>query len=132
VNEGVVAVIARRGRVLVVRRAPGVPFPGYWTPLSGKIEPGERQEQALVREVREEVGLVVRPGRKVWECPTHDHRYRLHWWTARLDDEAQEIVADPREVSEVRWVDPAEFARLEPVFEADAQFFREVYPALAP
>jgi 8-oxo-dGTP pyrophosphatase MutT (NUDIX family) len=129
-NEAIVAVIERRGRVLVIRRADGVPFPGYWTPLSGRLEPGESQAEALVREVQEEVGLAVRPGRKVWECPTHDGRYRLNWWTALLDDETSEVVPDPLEVGDFRWIEPAEFERLDPVFDADVEFFREVFPAL--
>jgi 8-oxo-dGTP diphosphatase len=131
VLEGVVAVISRRRRVLVIRRADGVPFAGYWTPLSGKIEPGELQADALVREVREEVGLSVRAGRKVWECPSSDGRYTLHWWTAWLEDESREVVPDPREVSAYAWVEPAEFERLELVFEADVEFFREIFPRLA-
>ena len=130
--EAIVAVISRRRRVLVIRRAEGVPFGGYWAPLSGRIEPGELQEEALVREVHEEVGLAVRAGRKVWECPSSDGLYRLHWWIAHLEDESREVVPDPREVSAYAWVEPAEFARLERVFEADAEFFREIYPALAP
>ncbi|MEX2208502.1 MAG: NUDIX domain-containing protein [Myxococcota bacterium] len=129
--EGIVAVIARDGRVLVIRRAQGIPFAGYWAPLSGRLEPGESQAQALVREVHEEVGLVVRAGRKIWECPSSDGLYRLHWWLAQLDDASREVVPDPREVSAYAWVEPAEFARLEPVFEADAVFFREIYPTLA-
>ena len=130
-KEAIVAVIARRRRVLVIRRAEGLPFAGYWGPLSGRLEPGEAQADALVREVREEVGLAVRAGRKVWECPTSDGLYRLHWWTAELEDESREVVPDPREVSAFRWIEPVEFARLERVFEADAEFFRAIYPTLA-
>lgn len=129
--EGIVAVITRGSRVLVIQRAQGVPFPGYWAPLSGRLEPGESQAQALVREVHEEVGLVVRAGRKVWECPSSDGLYRLHWWLAHLDDDSGEVVPDPREVGAYAWVEPADFARLERVFEADAAFFREIFPALA-
>jgi len=130
VLEGIVAVIERHRRVLVIRRAQGVPFPGYWAPLSGRLEPGEQQAEALVREVREEVGLVVRAGRKVWECPSSDGVYRLHWWIAHLEDEAHDVVPDPREVGAYAWVEPAEFERLDPVFEADAVFFREIFPTL--
>jgi 8-oxo-dGTP pyrophosphatase MutT (NUDIX family) len=131
VDEGLVAVISRRRLVLVIRRAEGVPFPGYWAPLSGRIEPGELAQDALVREVREEVGLAVSPGRKVWECPSSDGLFRLHWWSAHLEDEDREVVPDPREVSAYAWIEPAEFERLDRVFEADAEFFREIFPMLA-
>lgn len=47
------------GRVLLVRRA-NEPGRGLWSLPGGRIEPGESEEAAVVREVREETGLVVR------------------------------------------------------------------------
>jgi type II secretory ATPase GspE/PulE/Tfp pilus assembly ATPase PilB-like protein/8-oxo-dGTP pyrophosphatase MutT (NUDIX family) len=45
--------------VLTMRRARGVRCPGAWEAVHGSIEPGERPEDAAVREVREETGLPV-------------------------------------------------------------------------
>ena len=81
-EKAVVAVVRRDGRYLVIRRGPGVIWPGYWTPLSGRVERGEAQEATVAREVAEEVGLHARPIAKVWECPTEDGRFLLHWWIA--------------------------------------------------
>lgn len=122
------AVLTRAGRVLVIRRGPGVLNPGYWTLASGRIEPGESQPAALVREVREELGLAVRPLAKVWECDTDDGGFRLHWWTAEITD--GEPVPDPGEVAEVRWLAPGEFRRLAPTFSGDHEFFDRVLPTL--
>ncbi|MGC5039229.1 MULTISPECIES: NUDIX domain-containing protein [unclassified Streptomyces] len=127
-REAVVAVLLRGGRLLAIRRGPGVARPGYWQPLSGKVEPGETQEQAVVREVREEVGLTVVPLRKVWESETDDLRFRLHWWTARAD--TGEVVPDPVEVADTRWVTPEEFLALDPVFDGDRAFFERIMPRL--
>ena len=124
----IVAVLRRNGRVLAIRRGPGVPRPGYWQPLSGKVEPGETQEQAVVREVREEVGLTVSPLAKVWESETDDGLFRLHWWTA--DATTGEVVPDPVEVAETRWVTPEEFLALTPVFDGDREFFERILPGL--
>ena len=44
-------------RVLVLRRAAAVRCPGAWEAVHGSIEPGERPEEAAVRELREETGL---------------------------------------------------------------------------
>jgi 8-oxo-dGTP pyrophosphatase MutT (NUDIX family) len=77
-NDGVVAVIRREKRVLVIRRGPLVPWAGYWSPVSGKVEPDEGQGEAVVRELREEVGLRVEPVAKVWECVTDDGSFLLH------------------------------------------------------
>jgi 8-oxo-dGTP diphosphatase len=128
-RHAVVAVLARAGRFLVIRRGPRVTRPGYWTPPSGRLEPGESQSEALVREVREEVGLTARPLAKVWECDTDDGTFRLHWWTAQVAP--GDPVLDPDEVSDARWVLPAEFHLLHPTFADDRLFFAQVAPGLA-
>jgi type II secretory ATPase GspE/PulE/Tfp pilus assembly ATPase PilB-like protein/8-oxo-dGTP pyrophosphatase MutT (NUDIX family) len=46
-------------RVLTLRRGPATRCPGSWETVHGRIERGERPEQAAVREVREETGLAV-------------------------------------------------------------------------
>ncbi|MEV6278702.1 NUDIX hydrolase [Nocardia sp. NPDC051832] len=51
--------IERDGAVLLIRRAQGVFLAGRWELPGGGIEPGERAEQAAVREVAEETGLAV-------------------------------------------------------------------------
>lgn len=127
-RDAIVAVVAREGRVLVIRRGPSVVRPGYWAPLSGRLEPGESQPDAVVREVREEVGLTVRPVAKVWECDTDDGSFRLHWWLAGVV--GGELALDPGEVSEARWLGPGEFGGLAPTFEGDHEFFDRVLPGL--
>lgn len=127
-GQAVVAVVVDRGRVLLIQRGPAVVFPGYWAPLSGRIEPGESQPEAVVREVREEVGLRVRPLAKVWECDTDDGAYRLHWWTAQLL--GGELALDPGEVSQARWLTPAEYRELTPTFVGDHEFFERILPSL--
>jgi len=52
------------GRLLLIKRG-HEPEAGRWSLPGGRIEPGESDEQALVREVREETGLEVAPGRLV-------------------------------------------------------------------
>jgi len=100
----VVAVVTRDGEVLVIRRAAGVPRPGYWTPVSGRIQPGEGQPEAVAREVREEVGLRVTPRAKVWECDTDDGRFRLYWWLATAAP--GDLSLDQAEVSDALWIPP--------------------------
>ena len=57
---GVGAVLIHEGRVLLIRRGKE-PLRGRWVVPGGTVELGETLEQALVREVLEETGLVVRP-----------------------------------------------------------------------
>lgn len=129
VKQAVVAVINRGDRFLYIERGPAVPFTGYWTPPSGGIDAGEGPTEALVREMREELGITVAPVRKVWECPSHDGAYTLHWWLADLVDGEPE--PDGAEVAAVEWLTPAEIAAKEPIFADDLRFFDEVWPGLA-
>lgn len=50
-----------RGRILLIKRG-HEPGKGLWSVPGGRIEPGETDEQAVVREVREETGLEVECG----------------------------------------------------------------------
>jgi 8-oxo-dGTP diphosphatase len=54
------AVIERPGEFLLARRPVGKPYAGYWEFPGGKIEAGESAREALVRELREELGIEVR------------------------------------------------------------------------
>jgi NADH pyrophosphatase NudC (nudix superfamily) len=128
-QEAVVAVITRDAKLLFIRRGPAVTHAGYWAPLSGHIENGEDQPTAVVREVREEVGLTVRPVRKVWESVSESGTHRLHWWLAEAV--SGDLTLNPREVSEARWVTRSEIASLEPTFEKDREFFERVLPRLS-
>jgi 8-oxo-dGTP diphosphatase len=47
------------GEVLLAQRPPGKPYEGYWEFPGGKLEPGESPHDALVRELREELGVTV-------------------------------------------------------------------------
>jgi 8-oxo-dGTP diphosphatase len=47
-------------RVLIAKRPPGKAMAGLWEFPGGKIEAGETPEQALIRELQEELGIVVR------------------------------------------------------------------------
>jgi len=59
-SVGVGSVVVHEGRVLLIRRGKA-PLYGRWVVPGGTVELGETLEQALVREVREETGLEVRP-----------------------------------------------------------------------
>lgn len=48
------------GRVLIARRPPGKPLAGLWEFPGGKVQDGETPEQALIRELGEELGIDTR------------------------------------------------------------------------
>jgi 8-oxo-dGTP diphosphatase len=57
---GVGAVLIHQGKVLLIRRSKE-PLRGRWVVPGGTVELGETLEEALIREVKEETGLMVRP-----------------------------------------------------------------------
>ena len=59
------AVVARDGRIMVCQRLPGVHNGLKWEFPGGKLEPGETPEQALARELSEELSIDVAVGRIV-------------------------------------------------------------------
>jgi 8-oxo-dGTP diphosphatase len=54
------ALIDADGRVLLAQRPGGKPMAGLWEFPGGKVESGERPEDSLIRELKEELGIVVR------------------------------------------------------------------------
>ncbi|ACL56702.1 (deoxy)nucleoside triphosphate pyrophosphohydrolase [Methylobacterium nodulans] len=55
-----VALVDADGRVLLAQRPPGKALAGLWEFPGGKIEPGERPEETLIRELAEELGIAVK------------------------------------------------------------------------
>ncbi|WP_067695149.1 NUDIX domain-containing protein [Nocardia jejuensis] len=102
--------IERDGAVLLVRRAPGVFLAGRWELPGGGIEPGERPEQAAVREVAEETGLSIEviAERSVYSWMDVAGRpLRIH---ARIFDvteyDCRAVTLNPDEHDDHAWVTP--------------------------
>ena len=55
------ALIDADGRVLIAQRPQGKSMAGLWEFPGGKVEQGETPEEALIRELREELGIVTKP-----------------------------------------------------------------------
>ncbi|MBA3588366.1 MAG: NUDIX domain-containing protein [Methylibium sp.] len=79
------------GRFLLTSRPEGKVYAGYWEFPGGKLEAGETVEQALKRELHEELGIVIGEA-EVWRVELMDYphaRVRLHFckvrrWTGEL------------------------------------------------
>jgi ADP-ribose pyrophosphatase YjhB (NUDIX family) len=89
------------GRLLLVQRG-NEPGRGLWAPPGGRVEPGEDDATALVREMAEETGLVVQPGDLVGRVrrgrvEIADYRCRVVGGTLRAGDDAMDA----------RWCDAA-------------------------
>jgi 8-oxo-dGTP diphosphatase len=72
-KQVVAALIVRENKILICQRTRHQTMPLKWEFPGGKIEPGEKPEQALQRELEEELGILATIGRKVATI-RHDYR----------------------------------------------------------
>jgi 8-oxo-dGTP diphosphatase len=124
-THAVVAIIQRHGTFLLVKRSDYTKTAsGYWCPVSGRIEMGETQEEALKREVMEEVGLEVTATEKVAEINSADDRFVLHFW--RTDIISGEAHINSDEATALQWFTLAELKELQPTFKEDIEILGRV------
>lgn len=119
-RRGVVAVIVRAGKCLIIRRSLSVAAPGAWCFPGGGIEAGESETVALCRELHEELNVTITPATRLWESVT-PWGVHLAWWSAAFSIEAQ-IIANPAEVAEVAWLTWDEMRHLDGLLSSNRAF----------
>jgi (d)CTP diphosphatase len=101
--HGVIVACQRHdGRWLLIRRSATVPGPLRVCFPGGGIDAGESQEEALVREMREELAADVVPVRCVWHYRASERALTLWGWLAELRSSA--LTPNPAEVHEILWL----------------------------
>jgi 8-oxo-dGTP diphosphatase len=106
----VAAVIEQGERFLVARRLKGTHLAGYWEFPGGKVHDDETQEEALRREIAEELNAGISNVRKIFHT-AHAYPERvveLHFYRGELADPPQPVLGQ-----ELRWITREEFASLE-------------------
>jgi len=100
-----------RGRLLLIKRG-HEPGAGLWSLPGGRIEAGETDAEALVREMIEETGLTVQPGRLIGQV----QRPGLAGDVIDIKDYAATVIGGTLcpadDAADARWVDPAELGVL--------------------
>jgi 8-oxo-dGTP diphosphatase len=120
-RRGVVAVVLRQQRFLIIRRSELVLAPGMLCFPGGGIEAGESETAALEREIREELGATVIPRRRLWSHVTA-WEVDLAYWLSELDDHAP-LALNPAEVASVHWMTRSEVMAQESLLASNRAFF---------
>ncbi|HEX9400033.1 MAG TPA: (deoxy)nucleoside triphosphate pyrophosphohydrolase [Anaeromyxobacter sp.] len=127
----VVAAVVRRGDlILVTRRVDRPGHRGQWEFPGGKVERGEHEEQALVREIREELGCGISVGRVLLR---HAHRYpdldvELAFYACDLEEGVAPAALG---VAEIAWARAGTLATYD-FLEADRVVLAEIERRSAP
>ncbi len=132
-------VVARDNRVLLLRRSDHTPFQkGMYTLVSGKVERGERPEDAAAREAHEETGINVRAEDLKFEQiiyrrgientgeifdPTQSERIDIFFSTTKWMGEPQNM--EPEDCDDMGWFDPEDLPQR--TFVVTKNFLRD-YP----
>ncbi len=124
-QQAVVAIIQKSNKFLFVKRSDYIEIAkGYWCPVSGRIESKETQEEALRREVMEEVDLNIDAVEKICTIPSHDNQLILHYWTTKIISGKARVASN--EATDIIWVTLEEMKMLRPTFEEDIQIMERL------
>ncbi len=125
--EVAAAVILRAGgnEFLLAQCPPGKVYAGYWEFPGGKLDAGETLREALVREIREELGVTVKSA-SPWLTRefTYPHAtVRIHFW--RVTEWEGEIgVSAPVEHSAIAWIARGAPPKVAPILPANAPILK--------
>jgi 8-oxo-dGTP diphosphatase len=106
----VAAVIEQGGRFLVTRRLAGTHLAGCWEFPGGKVHEGETLEEALGREISEELDAGISNARSIFHA-SHAYPERvveLHFYRGDLTREPHPMLGQ-----EIRWISREEFTTLD-------------------
>jgi 8-oxo-dGTP pyrophosphatase MutT (NUDIX family) len=122
--KGVLTVVRREGRVLMIRRSDTVKrAPGMWGLPGGQLEPGESPRDGAVRELKEELNLDGRALQVIGSAPSYNGQYELFWVDVSVDDLGP-LRPRPEEVGEAKWVAPHELKSLVPLIGGAVEGFQ--------
>lgn len=119
--HGVVAVVLRGDKFLVIRRSQHVRSPGKFCFPGGSIEVGETEAEAVVREFAEELNAVITPIARLWSSLTVTN-VQLAWWQVALNSE-QSLTPNSLEVESIHWLTRDEALALPELLPSNRDFY---------
>ncbi len=116
----VLGLVEKEGNFLLIKRkVPELKL--VWAFPGGLVEPEENEEQAVVRELFEEVGIKVGVKEKLFERKHPNTLVQIVYMSCYQIDEAEPRLGEPDEIVEVKWV---------PAIEVLVKFTSDVHPLI--
>lgn len=124
VMNGVIGVMRRDGRYLIIQRSATVRVPHAWCFPGGEVEEGETLHVALVREMQEELNVDVTPGELLMVMKNPERKLVLYCVAATLN--GHEPRPNPAEVAQCKWLTPDEIERMDGFLPGTMEIVRKV------
>lgn len=124
VMNGVIGVIRRDGKYLIIQRSASVRVPHAWCFPGGEIEKGESLEVALVREMQEELNIDVTPGELLMTMRRPERNLVLYCVAATMN--GSEPTPNPAEVAQCHWLAPPEIETIDHLLPGTMDIIRRV------
>lgn len=122
--EVVAARIWKEDQFLICQRAREKSQGMLWEFVGGKVEPGETKEQALVRECKEELDIILSVGREVTDVTHIYPNISIH--LTLFDAVIKEGTPIKLEHNDIRWIKEEEISQY-PFCPADAEMIENIY-----
>lgn len=101
-----------KGKLLLTRRAPEKSYPGTWENSGGAAKAGETSLQAIVRELREETGIVANPEEFELIDSGRDRYSHYDYYCLRRELPIEDVVLLPGETDDAAWLTFEEVHRM--------------------
>ena len=98
-------------------------YTGFYYPPGGHLEPNENENDALIREINEELDILVNPINKIAETPGDVKNQLTHWWFCEAN--TSKLNPDNEELDDVDWFTRAEILENQKVWPATKAFFKK-------
>lgn len=126
-SNSVACIVYKDGKILVAHRIPKGDMGNRWEFPGGKVDAGETDQMAIVREMREEFGVKAVPGEKITSC-SFFHKEKecfLNAYLVQLEHDGIEKPYVLTEHTEYKWVFPKEIENLSFV-DSDLKIYHDV------
>lgn len=126
-SNSVACIIYKDGKVLVAHRIPKGDMGSRWEFPGGKVDEGEDDKTAIIREMREEFGVKAFPGEKISSC-SFFHKNKecfLNAYSVQLEHDGIKKPFVLTEHTEYKWINPKEIEKLNFV-DSDLKIYPDV------